>query len=316
MKPPAVLSRRERRAVPVSGEKFSPHLPKFVLFSSIFFAFLVDVSIFSTDRLVVAFRFRKPCSVCRAHARADMKEEDGMEAHFWEYWYSDAEFFIFLGAVIVFISLWPALDSFINFIQKFVIYYKRKNETNPIPKPNFLKDCIFTLDGIKSIFLILMCFGCYIVYTNIKQSPEINYQNALKFRYGNNGFPINDDLALIAFRRAAEGNHKEACRDAGDMLEARGDTLEAVKMWVKAVKLGDAGAARQLGDFYARGNFQNLTEVERLNSAYLAYYEGVCLGDATLQKEVDRLRQQVSWQTHRDAMEKCAALRKHLGRRG
>lgn len=165
----------------------------------------------------------------------------------------------------------------------------------------------------KAVSVCVLVIG--IIFFNYT-SPEKNYRNALSFRYGNNGFPIDNDIALIAFRRAAEGNHKEACRYAGDMLEARGDTLGAVKMWVKAVKLGDAGAARQLGDFYARGNFQNLTEVERLNSAYLAYYEGVCLGDATLQNEVDRLRQQVSWQTHRDAMEKCAALRKHLGRRG
>lgn len=211
----------------------------------------------------------------------------------WKWWYSDAELLLFLGALVVLVSLWPLLDVFF--------------EKDLHPKRNLLLHHL----KLGLFFAFIIVFVGWLISINFR-SPEIHYQNALKLRYGNDGFPIDDTMAMTAFRRAADEDHMLACRALGDMLEARGDTLEAINYWIKAIKLGDARAARQLGDLYARGTFQNLSEGERLNSAYTAYFEGLCLGDDTLRKEVDQLRSQVSWQTHKDAVDKCAALKKRL----
>lgn len=175
---------------------------------------------------------------------------------------------------------------------------------------------LFTLflekEQTRRVGFFAICIVLPVLLIVVTIPAETHYRNALNFRYGNDGFPIDDTMAMAAFRRAADGDHMLACRALGDMLEARGDTLEAINYWIKAIKLGDARAARQLGDLYAKSNFQNLSEGERLNSAYIAYFEGLCLGDDTLRKEVDQLRPQVSWQTHKDAVDKCAALKKRL----
>lgn len=192
--------------------------------------------------------------------------------------------------------------------------------------------CIFTISGkilsvlveseynkrMINIFIFVICtlFLAFItslyVYTEYI-NPKAHYENALKFYMGDD-FSPDLETAISAFEKAVDNNHVESCRILSKINKAKGEIYLSGKWLQKGIELGDAESAKMLGELYDRNRFTNLTEQERVESAYLAFSEALCLGEISVRHRVNVLQTKVSEAIQKIAESDCRDLKQHLGR--
>lgn len=137
--------------------------------------------------------------------------------------------------------------------------------------------------------------------------PEFNYRNGIIFWKGENNYAISTEIAINAFRKAAEREHPLGCRYLGYILLFKQNNPEGLKMLDKAIKLGDAEAAGMLGRYYEY-HCKDLEEDTRKKMAYIAYYEAVYLGAKHLQKKVAEFKPYVSLAVQDMAIDECKKI--------
>lgn len=136
--------------------------------------------------------------------------------------------------------------------------------------------------------------------------PVIHYNNGLKFFNGDK-YSINKDTAIKAFEKAAKYNHIESCRLLGGLYKSE-DVYKTVNYWKKGTYLGDRESAKLLADLYYDNIFISMTIEDRLESAYMAYYQAVCLGDNDSRNRLQELQAMMPESVQKKAKAECLKI--------